>query len=159
MYVYPDYGTKSCYNCKTGSIVPGHPGDYWTPPEPTFVDCLHFPEDDGTSETRDEKLVAAACQHYDPMVVGKCAECGKQIGIPISEHPESLLADCYYGEPTPVCSEECKALSELKERRAIFKNEICPKSMDYEYECQKCQYHTPAGCAHPENPDRVKGGA
>lgn len=99
-------GKKDCFHCIHGHHVEGDYGDYWTPSEPSYIECendkVDWDELEKSKKEHDfnEDKLPYVCGHYKPKIIKKCNGCNKEINIPSDEIE-------YYLEDTPICSKEC----------------------------------------------------
>lgn len=81
----------------------------------------------------DERVVAQVCPHYKHELVEKCCNINCQNPLNVPEYLHKLWADFHYGDPVPVCSQECKAVLDHQAREEL--------RLEEEYEGQLEAYH------------------
>ncbi len=101
----------TCFDCIHARIDSGTWGSYYTPPEPAMAECQNKEVDVNLLEEHEwnETIMPSLCGHFQPRLVGKCSNCGKEINTP--EWSWTLWAYTI-GDAMPVCSEECKRVIE-----------------------------------------------
>jgi hypothetical protein len=98
---------KSCFNCKNAIKSAGFAGTRLDPPEPPEADCQCTDVPEYLLELSEP---AEKCGWYDPELIKKCDECGKEMNA-----PEYLWEIWAYGwDRIPCCSHLCKAKAQGK---------------------------------------------
>ena len=72
--------------------------------------------EDNLGNKFDERVVAQICPNYKPNLVEKCCNINCQKPLNVPEYLHKLWGDCHYGDPAPVCSNECKAVLDHQAR-------------------------------------------
>ena len=94
---------KNCYYCKHGKFIQGDMGDYWTPPEPSYTECLNMSVDENLFDTvdNDEEKLPLICGQFEPRIAENCICCKKEMNI-----LESQVT--HFFEENPCCSKDCQ---------------------------------------------------
>jgi hypothetical protein len=99
---------KSCFNCKNALKSPGYSGTYLDPPEPPEAECQNTEVPDYIVELPEP---AEKCAWYDPELIAKCSQCGKEMEVPVY-----LWGIWAYGlTELPCCCRLCQARAQARE--------------------------------------------